>query len=89
MHKSTQNSPVPSIINKTVSLHFKHVEGEMELVKYFQKQTDRPYRCTIPVKKKKQSRNKPAPCPPRRQCVPGVRLRLKTAGVRHVEEFLI
>ncbi len=26
-------------------------EGEMEFVKYFQKQTDRPYRCTIPVKK--------------------------------------
>ncbi len=23
----------------------------MEFVKYFQKQTDRPYRCTIPVKK--------------------------------------
>ncbi len=27
-------------------------EGEMEFVKYFQKQTDRSYRCTIPVKKK-------------------------------------
>ncbi len=26
-------------------------EGEMEFVKYFQKQTDRSYRCTIPVKK--------------------------------------
>ncbi len=32
-----------------------------------------------------QLRNKPAPGPPRRQCVP--RLRLKTAGVRHTEEF--
>ncbi len=48
-----QNSPVPSTINKTVSLHFKivHCEGEMEFVKYFQKQTDRSHRCTIPVKK--------------------------------------
>ncbi len=26
-------------------------EGEMEFVKYFQKQTDRSHRCTIPVKK--------------------------------------
>ncbi len=26
-------------------------EGEMEFMKYFQKQTDRTYRCTIPVKK--------------------------------------
>ncbi len=26
-------------------------EGEMEFVKYFQKQSDRSYRCTIPVKK--------------------------------------
>ncbi len=26
-------------------------EGEIEFVKYFQKQTDRSYRCTIPVKK--------------------------------------
>ncbi len=26
-------------------------EGEMEFVKYYQKQTDRSYRCTIPVKK--------------------------------------
>ncbi len=26
-------------------------EGEMEFVKYFQNQTDRSYRCTIPVKK--------------------------------------
>ncbi len=53
MHKSTQNSPVPSTINKTVSLHFKIVrcEGEMEFVKCFQKQTDRSHRCTIPVKK--------------------------------------
>ncbi len=29
-------------------------EGEMEFVKYFQKQTDRSYRCTIPVKKHDQ-----------------------------------
>ncbi len=26
-------------------------DGEMEFVKYFQKKTDRSYRCTIPVKK--------------------------------------
>ncbi len=32
-----------------------------------------------------QLRNKPAPRPSRKQCVP--RLRLKTAGVRHAEEF--
>ncbi len=54
MHKSTQNSPVPSTINKTVSLHFKNRSlwrRDMEFVKYFQKQTDRLYRCTIPVKK--------------------------------------
>ncbi len=54
MHKSTQNSPVPSTINKTISLYLKKIvrcEGEMEFVKYFQKQTDRSYRCTIPVKK--------------------------------------
>ncbi len=35
--------------------------------------------------KKKQSRNKPTT--PRRQCVPGVRLRLKMAGVSHAKAF--
>ncbi len=35
-----------------------------------------------------QSRNKPAPRPHRRQCVPDVRHRLKTAGCkRHADEF--
>ncbi len=84
-------SPVPSTINKTVSLHFKNRslwrrDGVREI---FLKANRQVIEVHNSCQKKKQSRNKPAPPSPRRLCVPGVGFRLKRAGVRHAEEFYI
>ncbi len=59
----------------------------MEFVKYFQSEPIDHTGAQF-LSKKKTVTQQTAPRPPRRQCVPGVRLWLKTAGFRHAEEFL-
>ncbi len=52
IHLCLQQLTKPSAYRPTSKIV--RCEGEMEFVKYFKKQTDRSYRCTIPVKKNRR-----------------------------------